>query len=248
LNSDGHSDDDFSHTDTPKGPEQICAGPESGSTPKITRIQTWFHKFVSTILKTIPEDKIGSELCVSTFGFNLWLSGTLWALWGIWDAAENKNWQVRPTASGPQVKRVWGITPESCPKIFAGVFSAKGASQTLKDPAGNLRFRHGFGPKAGPNQAQNIRHRTHKPARNDSVDALRRRSQTFQLRDSSAESSQWQTTLLARLWLTGRRPRSCTVLGPSGPLPRPTGNQSGTNRESARQGWAGSRLVADWLL
>ncbi len=36
------------------------------------------------------------------------------------------------------------------------------------DPAGNLRFRIGFGSKAGPNQAQNIRHGTHKPAHDDS--------------------------------------------------------------------------------
>ncbi len=31
------------------------------------------------------------------------------------------------------------------------------APQTFKDPAGNLRFRAGFGSKAGPNEAQTIR-------------------------------------------------------------------------------------------
>ncbi len=63
---------------------------------------------------------------------------------------------------------------------------------TFKDPAGNLRFRTGFGPKSGPNQAPNIRHGTHKPAHNDSErfwsdsGVFRRRSETFKIRDSSS--------------------------------------------------------------
>ena len=69
---------------------------------------------------------------------------------------------------------------------FLRIFSAerKGPRLTCKDPAGNLRFRTGFGPKAGPNHAQNIRHGTHKPAHNDSErfwadsGVFRRRSET----------------------------------------------------------------------
>ncbi len=47
-------------------------------------------------------------------------------------------------------------------------FKFMGFPTTFKDPAGNLRFRTGFGPKAGPNQTQHIQHGTHKPAHNDS--------------------------------------------------------------------------------
>ncbi len=60
----------------------------------------------------------------------------------------------------------------------------KRAPNTLKDPAGNLRFRTGIGPKAGPNQVQ---HGPHKPAHNDSerfwadFGVFRRRSETFKL-------------------------------------------------------------------
>ncbi len=60
---------------------------------------------------------------------------------------------------------------------------------------GNLRSRTEFGPKAGPNQTQNIRHGTRKPAHHDSerfwadFAVFRRRSETFELRDSSAEPS-----------------------------------------------------------
>ncbi len=39
---------------------------------------------------------------------------------------------------------------------------------SAKDPAGNIRFRAGFGPKTKPNQAQNSRHGAHGPAHNDS--------------------------------------------------------------------------------
>ncbi len=51
-----------------------------------------------------------------------------------------------------------------CPQLGR----AKRAPKTLKDPAGNLRFRAGSGPKPRPNQAQNILHGTQKPAHNDS--------------------------------------------------------------------------------
>ncbi len=44
----------------------------------------------------------------------------------------------------------------------------KRAPTTFKHPAGNLRYRAGFGPKAGPKQAPQIRHGTHKPPHNDS--------------------------------------------------------------------------------
>ncbi len=64
----------------------------------------------------------------------------------------------------------------------------KRAPNTFKDPAMNLRFRTGFGPKAGPNEAQTVRHGTHKPAHNvserfwpDVGVFRRRRSETFEL-------------------------------------------------------------------
>ncbi len=69
----------------------------------------------------------------------------------------------------------------------------KRAPKTCKDPAGNLRFQRGFGPKAGPNQAQNIRHGTHRPAHNNSerfwphFGVFRQRSRIFYLRDSPAQ-------------------------------------------------------------
>ncbi len=44
----------------------------------------------------------------------------------------------------------------------------QGPRKLLEDPAGNLQFRTGFGPKSGPNKALNIRHGTHKPTHNDS--------------------------------------------------------------------------------
>ncbi len=56
--------------------------------------------------------------------------------------------------------------------------------KTLKDPAGNLRFRAGFGPKAMPNQAPNIL-----PTILGDFGVFRRRSDTFKLRDSSDETS-----------------------------------------------------------
>ncbi len=49
-----------------------------------------------------------------------------------------------------------------------GLGRARRAPNPCKDLAVNLRFRTRFGPKAGPKQAQNIRHGTHKPAHNDS--------------------------------------------------------------------------------
>jgi hypothetical protein len=70
------------------------------------------------------------------------------------------------------------------PAILGG---AKKAPETFKDPAWNLRFRTGFGPKARPNQNSNIRHGTHKPAHNESerfwanFGVFRRRSETFKL-------------------------------------------------------------------
>ncbi len=57
----------------------------------------------------------------------------------------------------------------------------------VKDPAGNIRFRTGFCTKARPNQAQTIRHGTHKPAHIDSerlwadFGVFRRRSETCKL-------------------------------------------------------------------
>ncbi len=70
---------------------------------------------------------------------------------------------------------------------------SKGPDKFVTDPAGNLRFRTGFGPKAGPNPAQNIWHGARKPEHSDSerlwadFGVFRRRSETFKLRDSSAE-------------------------------------------------------------
>ncbi len=61
----------------------------------------------------------------------------------------------------------------------------KTAPNIFKDPVRKVRFRAGFGPKSGPNQAQNIRHNTHKADTNDSdqflpdVVVFRRRSESF---------------------------------------------------------------------
>ncbi len=63
----------------------------------------------------------------------------------------------------------------------------KGAPNTFETPAGNPRYRMGFGPKAGPNHSQNIRNGTHKAAHTDSeifwadFGVFRRRSETFKL-------------------------------------------------------------------
>ena len=71
--------------------------------------------------------------------------------------------------------------------LFFGIEDSAEAPTNFKDPAGNLRFRAGFGPEAGPNQAQHIRHGTHKPAHNDSerfwadLGMFRRRSDLFKL-------------------------------------------------------------------
>ncbi len=72
--------------------------------------------------------------------------------------------------------------------------SAKRAPTTLKDPAGNLRFRTRFGPKAGTNQTPNTRHGAHRLAHNDSerfwadFGVFRRGSETFKLRDRSPDA------------------------------------------------------------
>ena len=46
----------------------------------------------------------------------------------------------------------------------------------FEDPAGNLRFSAGFGPKVGPKQAQNIRHGAN---RNTTIPAILGRSARF---------------------------------------------------------------------
>ena len=78
------------------------------------------------------------------------------------------------------IKKWWkGLKNEGFKKL------AFWAPTTFKDPSGNLRFRPKFEPKAEPNQAQKIRHGTHKPAHNDSdrfwadFCLFRRRPQNF---------------------------------------------------------------------
>ncbi len=56
-----------------------------------------------------------------------------------------------------------------CAPLFHSTCSAElEGLRKLKGPAGELRFRAGFWPQAGPNQAQTIRHGAHRPAHNDS--------------------------------------------------------------------------------
>ena len=52
----------------------------------------------------------------------------------------------------------------------------KRAPIMFEDPAGNLRFSAGFGPKVGPKQAQNIRHGAN---RNTTIPAILGRSARF---------------------------------------------------------------------
>ncbi len=74
---------------------------------------------------------------------------------------------------------------EAGSRVISGL--TRGLPTTFKEPARNLRVRAGFVPKADPNQTQNIRHGTHKPAHNDSerfwagFGVFRRRSETSQL-------------------------------------------------------------------
>ncbi len=90
-----------------------------------------------------------------------------------------------------RIYRAWGMDVTNTYEFIG--FGALDAPTTIKDPAGNLRFQPGFGPKVGPHQAQNIQHGAHKPVHNDSepfwadFGVFRPRSETFELRDSSAE-------------------------------------------------------------
>ncbi len=85
------------------------------------------------------------------------------------DGTHSPQAAVRPRAGFPAPGA--GLLPRGVVNPTTGgreTAELKGARKTLTDPAGNLRFRIEFGPKPGPNQAQNIQHATHKPAHNDS--------------------------------------------------------------------------------
>ena len=62
---------------------------------------------------------------------------------------------------------VWPPFPTMAPARRMKQSTRQGL-KNFKIPAGNLRFRIGFGPKAAPNQAQNTRYGTHRPAHKDS--------------------------------------------------------------------------------
>ncbi len=138
------------------------------------------HTFFSLLLRNLgPPDPLRTQFW-GNFN-NLSYSHFTWG----WTTTKPVLGPLPHTGRASSQRRAWGLEAAAAPEVQILVAIFRRAKRA--HPAGNLRFRTGFGPKAGPNQDQNIRHGTHKPAHNDSerfwanLGVFRRRSETCKL-------------------------------------------------------------------